>query len=85
MFSARPEQIYTELRRSSRRVPSVAKRNTMLICAICGYFLNFEFCSFKFVSDFELRISDLPRYLSPSKVKKRKKMVQKVFIFVNFC
>jgi len=35
--------------------------------------------------DFELRISDLPSYLSPPKVKKCKKMVQKVFIFVNFC
>jgi hypothetical protein len=48
------------------------------------FVLNFVFWSFKFVSDFELRISDLPRYPSTPKVKKCKKMVQKVYILVHF-
>jgi len=44
----------------SKKILIVAKRNpceSALICEICGYFLNFEFWSFKFVSDFEFRIS----------------------------
>jgi hypothetical protein len=60
------------------------------------FVLNFVFWSFKFVSpvlrrsstsedgDLEFRISDLPRYPSTPKVKKCKKMVQKVYILVHF-
>jgi hypothetical protein len=40
------------------------------------FVLDFVFWSFEFVSDFELRISDLPRYSSTPKVKKCKKSVQ---------
>jgi len=49
------------------------------------FVLNFVFWLFGFVSDLEFRISDLPYYSSTPKVKKCKKMVQKAFIFVNFC
>jgi hypothetical protein len=57
-------------------VPSVAKTKSVLICAICGYF-----CVFASLWP----ILSFACYSSTPKVKKCKKMVQKVYILVHFC